>query len=179
VNPLVDAAPRSLRTLVKREKLLFLPDSSSLTRVPEFRIAVPDVRVRVDVRLIETTAGAALGTANPNAFTNTLWASLCALDRKGNVLPVANLVGTAAAPLTVPTDSYLYGYHFRVENQGSDPGGLGQLYVVGQLSVTGDSSSDAVTWDCEVAWQASSPVTEAEWAAISSRCSLWTSAIAV
>jgi hypothetical protein len=164
--------PKSGRTWVRRRPLVKLAASSSATVASSFRVTVPDPRIRAHVRLIKNTSAGNLGTADADNTTARLWCALTAQGPTGKNLPVTNLVGTLAAGLAIPTDTGLYGHAFQVEALGQDAGGNGQSFAAGTLTVTGSGSGVALTWTLEVVWQANTPITDAEWSAISARLAL-------
>lgn len=171
--PTLNQIPASYRALVKREKLASVAADSSAAVAPVFRIAVPDVRVRVRVRLIVAQATARFNATIEPSDT-TLWAALCARGQHGQnaaSLPIQNLVGTQAAPMWIPTDEGLYGHAFSVETEGGDHAGNGATEIQGVLSLNGNGAGQAAeTWHIEVCWQALAPLTDAEWSSVQSRC---------
>jgi len=94
----------------------------------DFTVKTPNVRMRVKVSLTLEPAAASSVNVDTDANTTviaaagTLWASLKGrtLNSNRRQSPAANVVGTGAAPLSVPTDTRLWGYTFEAETNGEE-----------------------------------------------------------
>lgn len=130
-----------------------------------FEVKIPDPSVQVRLALaiapktpISTDASvnaAALGTTGA-----TLWTTLRsrAVSNQPQFIPTRNLVGTGAAPITIPTDTRLWGFEFEVSTVGQN--------VRGELAVTAGTATAAYEWHLIVEYASIENMSDAEWRAL-------------
>jgi hypothetical protein len=150
----VDACPRAYH--VDQIPLFEMVTGVGVTgsRTSTFRARVPDPRVwcKFGVLWVPKTTGA------PGATTLTLWISAIertALGDQGAELPVEDLIGTSAAPLTIPTNSALYGKF--VQLQGANTG------LQGVMTIDTPTAGLEGKWFCKASYYPTVDMPREEW----------------
>jgi hypothetical protein len=161
--------------------LVTYPDDQGTTMDPlptaRFWVRTPQVRCRVRV-VVFAKPDQPAGVGNPTAadpdadpITDMYVANVSgelgllwvAEHERGNgsglkASPVRNVVGTAAAPLSIPTDARLWGYAFEVETNGTE------LY--GEFTPPNNAVGGALCpsrWHVVVRYESVVPVSDEEW----------------
>lgn len=138
------------------DKILCRAPAGETTDTPSivFLVATPNVRMRTRVAISLEPVGTTVNV-DAQAYTAVvaaaadLWVASKTLSRGPRVKapPTRNIVGTAAAPLAIPTDTRLWGYEFELETAGE----LLRGYFVPPAS---DAGSPGYTWRVQVRYEA-------------------------
>ncbi len=154
----VDSATQKIITL---DTLIGMQSGGSGIATVFFKIPIPDSRMRVKVSIpfIRPTGTAATG------ISATLWLYEADEDLsgvQGDLLPLANIEGTSAAPLSIPIDTGLLGYS-REFISAAD-------YIIGRIVTAGQPSTPG-SWMLQTRYQPQAVrFTDAEWNSIASGC---------
>lgn len=147
--------------------IIFVGAATAPSASSAFEIRIPDVKCHLRVVLaLSQASGAAIDPAQAvhtgvtGANTATLWVasrSQLKAEFNANLLPpTRNIVGTGATPLTIPTDTRLWGYEFEIETAAETLRGL--------LAVTGGAAATAAyRWHLQAYYQSVEMVTDDEW----------------
>lgn len=123
--------------------------------VSAFRVPTPDPRLWVKAGVIWVPKD---GLTAPGAATLTLW--MAAVERggiggQGTEFPVEDLLGTSAAPLTIPTNTALYGKFVQVQT--------GNTGIAGRLTVTTPTAGVEGRWFAKASYWPTVDMPREEW----------------
>lgn len=146
-------------------------DVGAASTVLPFVVPTPDARVQVRVAI--TISPAVPGPEIPYDVTfgglnsTGLWLAAAVRDANGQFIPVTNIVGTRAAPLSIPTDVSEMGYSQTILTDAD--------VLIGELTVeaqTGEIGSLIQRWELVCRYQPVSGAlfSEPEWRQIVARC---------
>jgi hypothetical protein len=143
------------------DRLLTSNTVESVGLISTFKVPVPDSRLRTKISLFWNLPPAqALGS-----LASTLWLYEADLDLSGNggdLVPLTDLVGTQAAPLTIPQNVDLLGYS-REFITAAD-------YICGVLTMTVPPEGQS-SWVLQCRYQPQSVrFTDDEWQEIAAAC---------
>lgn len=130
-----------------------------------FEVNVPDpsIQARIALAIAPKTAvtpDESANTVSLGTTTASLWVALRsrAVATQPLWVPTRNLVGTAAAPVVIPTDTRLWGYEFEITTVGQN--------VRGVLTVGAGTATAAYEWHLVVEYASIEPIPDDEWRAL-------------
>lgn len=156
--------PRWQRWLPQPKPLASIAASSSTVVAVPFSVPIPDSRFRVKVSLLFALNSNSIGDAAPAA---TLWLYEADDNDYGGVMgevPLVNLVGTKAVPVSIPLagDVNLYGWSREFVTAAD--------YINGILTVQGNGGTVG-TWVLQARYQPNAvSLAPDEWDLITSQC---------
>lgn len=135
----------------------------------EVKIPDPSVQVRISLAIAPKTAVAPDDSANTVSLgttTATLWATLRtrAVANQPLWVPTRNLIGTGAAPITIPTDTRLWGYEFEIVTVGQN--------VRGVLTVGAGTATAAYEWHLVADYASVEEISDEEWKILVNMCGI-------
>lgn len=155
-------------------QLAILPgDVTTVHPAIRFEVVTPNVRVRTRVELSLEPAQAETTDVDASAYTvmegvgSTLFVAERAVSRtsKRRAPTVRNVVGTAAAPLAIPTDTRLWGYAFEVETNGQ--------ILTGVFTPSNQpAAAPAGAWWLSVRYESVERLSDVEWQQFLQQCGI-------
>lgn len=143
----------------------FLTGSDGSDGTIDFKVPCPDSRMRIKVSLLfQPPAGTDLSTL---VLTASLWLREADIDMSGvtgDLVPLANIEGTQAAPTAIPKAAGLLGYSREFSGTAAD-------FIVGTLAVTSTTTAEGGSWVLQVRYQPQAVrFTDNEWNEIEPNC---------
>jgi hypothetical protein len=135
----------------------------------EVKVPDPSVQVRVSLAIAPKTAVTpddSASTVSLGTTTATLWATLRtrAVANQPLFVPTRNIVGTGAAPITIPTDTRLWGYEFELVTVGQN--------IRGVLTVGAGTATAAYEWHLVVDYASVEEISDEEWKILVNMCGI-------
>jgi len=135
----------------------------------EVKVPDPSIQVRVSLAIAPKTVvtpDESANTVSLGTTTATVWATLRtrAVANQPLFLPTRNIIGTGAAPLSIPTDTRLWGYEFEITTVGQN--------IRGVLTVGAGTATAAYEWHLVVDYASVEEISDEEWKILVNMCGI-------
>jgi hypothetical protein len=155
------------------------PAGATVNQPPiDFVVKTPNVRCRTRVAITLEPQGASAVDVDTQPYTTfadngpaTLWVAAKTISRgaRRKSIPTRNVVGTGAAPLSIPTDARLWGYEFEIETAGEE---LHGRFVP---PTTVGAPAEGYTWRVQARYESVVRLSDQEWNQFLGRFGVWIS----